>query len=108
MLMRKILGLALLLMAAEAAAQSVDDEMIRLKQVAESCLASLQAQNCELTTACVEMQRYSKALMPDGPAGYYDKHIPDKSMNPKNGKLVSAAVTKEGEANKAMEKCALM
>ncbi len=103
--MKKILGLALLLIVAEAQAQTVEAEMTKLKQLAESCLASLPTQNCDVTTACNVFKSYSRKLMPDGPAGYYELHGPDKSMNPGNGKLVSEAVKAAATANKAGEKC---
>ena len=74
-------------------------------QLAESCLSSLSTQTCNVTATCDVFKGYSKLLMPDGPAGYYELHGPDKSMNPGNGKLVSEAVTVWGKANKAIEKC---
>jgi len=84
--MKKILGLALLLVAAEAKAQSVENEMTKLKLLAENCLASLSPQSCDVTTACEAFKSYSKELMPDGPAGYYELHcsgqlIPDTALS---------------------------
>ena len=101
--MKKILGLALLLVAAEAQAQSVESEMTKLRQLAENCLLSIQS--CGVTTACRVFRSYNRELMPDGPAGYYDLHVPDKSMNLGNGKLVSDAVKTASKASKAVEQC---
>ena len=79
--------------------------MTKLKQLAENCLASISTKSCDVATACHVFKSYSKELMPDGPAGYYDLHVPDKSMNLGNGKLVSDAVKAASKANKAVEKC---
>lgn len=103
--MKKVLGVALLLIVADAQAQTVEAEMTKLKQLAESCIASLSTQSCGATTSCNVFKSYSRELMPDGPAGYYELHGPDKSMNPQNGKLVSEAVEAASKANKAGEKC---
>ena len=103
--MTKIIGVALLLTLADAQAQTVDAEMTKLKQLADGCIASLSTQSCDKTTACSVFKSYSRELMPDGPAGYYELHGPDKSMNPQNGKLVSEAVKAASKANKAGEKC---
>lgn len=103
--MKKVLGLALMLVAAKANAQSVEDEMTKLKRLAESCLALLSTQGCNATNACDAFKGYSRQLMPDGPAGYYELHGPDKSMSPGNGKLVSDAVKAESRAHKAIKKC---
>lgn len=103
--MKKVLAVALLLIVADAQAQTVEAEMTKLRQLAESCIASLSTQSCSATTSCNVFKSYSRELMPDGPAGYYELHGPDKSMNPKNGKLVSEAVKTASKANKAGEKC---
>lgn len=105
MLMKPILGLALLLVAAQVQAQTVETEMTKLKQLAENCLASISTKSCNVTTACDVFRSYSKELMPDGPAGYYDLHVPDKSMNLENGTLVRDAVKAASKANKTVEKC---
>jgi hypothetical protein len=103
--MKKVLGVALLLTVADAQAQTVEAEMTKLKQLAESCIASLSTQSCDATTTCNVFKSYSRELMPDGPAGYYELHGPDKSMNPQNGKLLSEAVKAASRANKAGENC---
>ncbi|WP_458376615.1 hypothetical protein [Pseudomonas pergaminensis] len=50
--MKKVLGVALLLIVADAQAQTVEAEMTKLKQLAESCIASLSTQSCGATTSC--------------------------------------------------------
>ncbi|MCD7041647.1 hypothetical protein LRQ11_21635 [Pseudomonas sp. MAFF 311095] len=105
--MKNVLGLLFSLVATPAFAQSVETEMNQLKVRTDSCIASSQAkQHCERTAECIEFQRYSKALMPEGLPGYYDAHLRDKTMNPENGKGVSAAAKAKIQADKLIEQCA--
>lgn len=103
--MKKKLGLAFLLVAVNTQAQTVEAEMSELKRLADKCSASISTLNCSVTSVCHAFKNYSNALMPDGPAGYYDAHIPDKSMNMKNGNLVRDAVKAANKADKAMDSC---
>lgn len=104
--MKKVLGLLFSLMATQAVAKSVETEMSQLKARADSCIASSQTvQRCERTAECVEFQRYSKALLPEGLAGYYEAHAPNKTMTLENGPLVSSAAKAKGTADKVIEKC---
>ena len=105
--MKNVLGLLFSLVATPAFAQLVETEMSPLKVRADSCIASSQfTQHCQRTAECIEYQRYSKALMPEGLPGYYDAHLRDKTMNPENGKGVSTAAKAKIQADKLIEKCA--
>ncbi|KPA98239.1 hypothetical protein [Pseudomonas asplenii] len=103
--MKRILGFTLLLIAVQVKAQTVEVEMTKLKQLADSCTASLPSQSCSVTSVCEVFESYSNELMPDGAPGYYEMHGKDKSMTPGNGKLVSDAVTAAFRAKKALRKC---
>lgn len=103
--MKEKLGLVLLLVVATTQAQTVEAEMSELKRMADNCSASISAPSCEITSYCLAFKSYSNTLMPDGPPGYYDAHIPDKSMNLGNGNLVRDAVRAATKAAKAMGNC---
>lgn len=103
--MKKKMGLVLLLIVVKTQAQTVETEMSELKRLADNCSASISAPICDVTSACRAFKNYSNALMPDGPAGYYHAHIPDKSMNMGNGNLVRDAVKAATKADKAMDHC---
>lgn len=103
--MKKALGLAVILFVAKAGAQTLETEMTTLRQLAENCSASLSSKNCSVTGACQTFKRYSSALMPDGPAGYYDVRIRQQSMRLEDGKMVSKAIEAFNVANKASSRC---
>lgn len=103
--MKKILGAALLLTVAHAHGQTVEQDMTKLKQLAESCAASVAAQGCSVTTACGAFKSYRAQLMHEGRTAYYDLHASDKSMNPSNGALVTEAVKAAAKADEAVGDC---